>query len=192
MSSSSDTPVSSDTLGPYAFLAGPLETLNRMNLWNSHATTSFTLELALEIGAIALAFAFAAFTAHIVCSAPDLFTVALFLAAILYEGRIVLMIPHTKLIHIATDASASLARFASTSQAAISSINGTVDLSRAIALLLITSQRYFSEIAVQTIAFSVSRTLLASISTGLIQLGLSYADMLFRARGMQAPIPSPS
>lgn len=191
-SNAEDSPRTAAIAGHSAPLAGLPEAINRINLGESHATASFTAEPALEIGAIAAALAFAAFTSHIGCNALDLFTVALFLVAILYERSVILVIPHTTLIHKATSASVSLARFAPTWQAAISSLNGTVDLSRAAALFLIIIQRYFNEIAAQTIAFSVSRILAASISTGFIQLGLSYAAMLFWARGMQAPIPSPS
>lgn len=172
--SSDDTSVSSETFGPSTDSTVLPETANHMALGDRRISWSFARELTLET--VSLGIILTAFGTSIGCSIPGLLAGALLLACGLYMAKVELIAPRTRLIRKSARAAAGPVRLTPTVQKAFSAVNMVADLFRVITLLGAICKWPYCDAASGTLAVSLSRTLVATVLIGFVQLGLSLAN----------------
>lgn len=183
-SSSDDTALPMDTPDPSDPFAAAFPT----GLWENRMCRPFFAEFALELTAMASTFVL--LITGIGCDSPELLSAALIVTAFLYTMKAAILIARTEIIRHSASTAAGPVRITPTSQLAFSSMLGIADCGRAVALLCAAIQRHYCEIGSHTTATSIFETLLVAMMMGMIQMALSYGNMLVWVRDLTDPLPS--
>ena len=161
-------------------------TASPVALWDNRISGSFSAEFALEI--VAIAVNFAAFISHIGCNLPDLLSTTLIFSAILYAMKMVLVISRTGIIRESANAAAGPLRLTLGLQVVLSTMVGGPVFFCFAAFLVAAIQRQYCDISTHTTAVSLSKTLLVAMLMGILELILTYGNMILWTRDKDEPL----